>query len=235
MAQPVTKCPVYVWLPDAEPFLLYIHPRYTGLDFVDDVKIRLAGQNIRLDVASLQFHAGGADGPIINNEDTLWDLVVIPRVPNITATYPPRGVAQGSIKLRVITPALARTHTDRHSIPTLPTSITTRNTLGEVRTIILNSLEPSISNAVPVSTECNCSFATLIGERAILGGGQSEAAAHQDGPPFKLVLVRDWNKVSIIETLSSDKLSLRRKVMQEIGEEAASKEINLIGGTRNAE
>jgi hypothetical protein len=140
--------------------------------------------------------------------------------------------SKDAIKLRVITPVLARAHPDLRSIPTLRTSITSRSTLREVRALISDNLGLSASDAVRDAADCNCSFARQIEERALRRGSNSEATiAQNDNSSIKFILVHGRNQVRIMETASADKSSLKEKVIEELGEAITSKEMMFVGGT----
>jgi hypothetical protein len=84
---------------------------------------------------------------------------------------------------------------------------------------------------VPPSQECNCSFARQIDERAL----RSETISGTLPDQFrKFIIVYGQNRVRIVDTKATDKISLVETFRRELGEDVRSKEINFVGGIMDA-
>jgi len=149
----------------------------------------------------------------------------------------PERFQKKTIRLRIITPALALAYKDWRCIPILKSSITTRSTLGDVRNLVSGHLRSSFEHTVPELAECNCVFAKHVLWLCVNDRNEYEATTSPGGKvSFKLILLYGRNLVHILEALAlgSDELSLREKVTQWAGKELiASKKINFFGGKRD--
>ena len=189
---------------------------------------------------------GQADGPILDSDDSLADVILDPKVEIIVVTPrskpssntlsdtqqvpkpqippQPRGSARPVIKLRVITPALARAHKDVRTIPIVQNAnITSNSTLRDIKVQVSQHLGIAEGSFIQVDEECNCSFARQIDER----GGIS-AASNLSGAAFKVVVVHGRNKVQILDVEDGKKSSITEMVHRELGDETGSKKTTFM-------
>jgi hypothetical protein len=220
-----------------------------------EVKRRISRLDVWPDVPDIALRLGQADGPILDEDDTLADVLPSPNVEIITATSQirkstpvclksddvsstssealPRASTNQEVKLRVITPALARAHKDVHTIPILrDATITSSSTLREVKAQISEHLCIHALDILHTDQECNCSFARQINERGLMNEASPLGTDNNLlNPTSKFVIVYGRSKVHLLETESADKSSILETVHQGLGYDIASKNISFIGGT----
>ncbi|KAH7403530.1 hypothetical protein BKA64DRAFT_669265 [Cadophora sp. MPI-SDFR-AT-0126] len=252
---PLERYTVSVSLPGAELFQILVPfpPTSTVAALASEVKRRASSHDDWPEDSEVILHIGGTNGPTLWEFDLLSTVLTDPTVDIITAT--PRIKKQrknhvasneqrqdqqqetgpslaGAIKIRVITPALARTYRDFRSIPVLRGSLTHASTLRELKAHISNHLSYPFLAPSDASQECNCSLARQINERALLtqlrprDGGDSLSE-----PIGKLVVVHGRSVVKVLDTDHVEKSQLIAKVVEELGGEIESREITFTGGT----
>lgn len=133
------------------------------------------------------------------------------------------------LKVRVVTPTLARAEKDFRSIPLLPGhTITTNTTLRELKTNIAKYLGVSTANDLHEydDLECNCSFARHIDER----GGLNQPDVETLQAMTSLIVVHGKNKVTCLQTPNNSKALLLDQVRIQLPRQTFGKKVLVIGG-----
>ncbi|KAK4695882.1 hypothetical protein P7C71_g1945, partial [Lecanoromycetidae sp. Uapishka_2] len=163
--------------------------------------------NIVLD-GHVTLRSGAEDGPVIDENDPLGDVVPDPSITVLFATsfgqtqpqprenfgtFPSNG-SNGGVKIRVITPALAYEHVDINDIPLLHGGITVpvNTTLWDIKLQISRSLALTLEPIPPrFPPECNCNFAHRIQDYGV------KKSSH-------FIVVHDQSKVEWLFSESTD-------------------------------
>lgn len=138
---------------------------------------------------------------------------------------------QDSVKIHVVTPALARLHTDIRTVPPITVgSITGNTTLRSLETQIRQHLGLATQSETSVRDggECNCSFARVINDRGLLNEQNNEEKASNS--TLKFVVVYGRNNVVCLETEVATQPSILQVVHAKLGEVISNKIIIAIGG-----
>lgn len=137
-----------------------------------------------------------------------------------------------TFKIRVITPVLARAHSNRNNIPIIRGSVTSETTLRQLKGLIVNHLGLDVGNSVQCHEECNCSFARHINGNASV---QDTSGGDGNKSTLKLMVVGGANNVAVLDVEFLEEVirssSIIARLREEFGDMIDSKEINLIGGT----
>ncbi|KAH7330116.1 hypothetical protein BKA65DRAFT_51346 [Rhexocercosporidium sp. MPI-PUGE-AT-0058] len=252
---PLQRYTITVSPPGAESFQLLVPFTTTSTvaSLASEVKRRASSHDEWPENSEIILRIGGATGPILYEFDILSDVIVDPKFDILTATprikKQPVGHAAsdeqhqngqqtdgpsfaGAIKIRVITPSLARSYRDSRSIPILRGSLTRNTTLRELKAHISNHLSYPVSAPVEASPECNCSLARQISERGLLTQLRPRDGGHSLSEPIgKLIVVHGRNRVQVLDTDHVDKSYLVSEVVMGLGGAIESREITPIGGT----
>ncbi|KAG4437405.1 hypothetical protein IFR05_007130 [Cadophora sp. M221] len=254
---PLERYTVSVSPPGAEPFQLLVPFTTTSTvaSLASEVRRRASSHDEWPEDSEIILRIGGPTGPILYEFDILSDVVVEPKVDILTATprikKQPTGPAApveqhqneqqaqvddpsviGAIKIRVITPSLARSYRDSRSIPVLRGSLTRNTTLRELKAHISNHLSYPVSAPVEASPECNCSLARKISEHGLLTQLRPSDGGNSLSEPIgKLIIVHGRNNIQVLDTGHVDKSYLVSEVVMELGGDIESREITPIGGT----
>jgi ABC-type uncharacterized transport system substrate-binding protein len=141
----------------------------------------------------------------------------------------------GELKIRVITPVLAKACKDIRTIPILRNAVTSNTTLQEVKSMIANHLCVEASDFIQDCRECNCSLARQIDERALKNrndvDGETQGDQHDpQGSTNEFIVVHGKSNVHIMEAEAPNVPSIMKQLREVLGD-IDSKEITFVGGT----
>ncbi|KAI8940672.1 hypothetical protein NX059_001942 [Plenodomus lindquistii] len=213
---------------------------------IDTVKLRVASLHHKLalpDATDLQvaLHLDTEDGPLIDPEDLLSDVlpggatetvyaVINIEMPNgsqheaLPPTQPTE--AGGALKLRIITPELARSSPTLDSILPLETAVSLECTLKELRGVVQQSLGfPEDDGSCP-DLACNCSFARLIDQQACLNDRATEAY----DPLNSVIVVYNTNDVAVIPVADLTLNKMQQAAKDCLAKHFEDKVITTVGG-----
>ncbi|KAF4633485.1 hypothetical protein G7Y89_g4628 [Cudoniella acicularis] len=248
------QCAGVVLLAALDPALRVPFPRASAVSaLAAEIKKRILRLDIWPDVSDITLHLGPANGPILDPDDLVSDVIADPKFEIITVTsgarkpsttkpeqtkessLPPKAVkpsglqSASEVKLRIITPALARAHQDVRHIPIVEeASITPSSTLRDLNTHVHNFLTLPLSDSVYEDQECNCSFSRQIRERGIM---RSEEEDSSGSDTSKVFVVHGRNQVRILNTTAKNKPSIMDAAIAALGAEYVSdKNASFISG-----
>lgn len=129
----------------------------------------------------------------------------------------------GEVHIRVITPELARSHSDLSEIEPISKPVSLDCTLSELKAIVQKHIGLPQSHGVCSKLECNCKLAQVIADRAFLrvDGGHQVIVVH--GP----------NIVNTITAPSKSLGSIHDATRAYLGREMENKIIKTFGGIRS--
>ncbi|KAF2789615.1 hypothetical protein K505DRAFT_341133 [Melanomma pulvis-pyrius CBS 109.77] len=221
------------------------------LSLVDKIKARLPSLNLGITSDTnleLTLHINAPDGPILDEEDLLSDILpdstkeqlfavvndptsqggsTVQSGPSKSHTEAQEKASGKKLRVRVITPELARSQPDVNSIPLLPeNSVTLNSTLLELHAQVKEHLGLSFLSDEPRDhSVCNCAFARQIDENTAL----NELGALGAEAINSLVVVYDTNKVALIPVDSElGGRNLEEAARQHL--EVKGKTLSVIGG-----
>jgi len=220
----------------------------------DKIRSRLPGLRLGLTApdADVTLHLDAADGPILDTEDLLSDVLTndkdvvyavisgpIASAGSSTQIAPPafnHGAGQAdagkAVRVRVITPELARSQPNVNAIPLLPeNAVTLKSTLKELHIHVKRHLGLVVDDGYMHAAElynfkCNCNFARQIDSHAALtehglGGGNAFNT---------LIVVCGNSKVVCIPVTDPTRASLEHALELHLPTEAAANKSSFIGG-----
>ncbi|KAF2114818.1 hypothetical protein BDV96DRAFT_575954 [Lophiotrema nucula] len=229
--------------------LVVLSPSALVSALIDKVKDRLPGLNLGVDTVQdgeLVLHLDAADGPILDNEDLLEDALPDPKAETLFAVI---GIAAQNevantqpkvrqalhqigpskqIRVRVITPELARSHPDVDAIPLLSAdAVTVRTTLVELRSEVKKYLGVDYVSTVDSydSMECNCPLALQIEQNASLNDSNPAVTALNS-----LIVVHGYNEVVRVQVHNTKREVLQQVAAVQLHDRVAGKHSSLIGG-----
>ncbi|KAK3369954.1 hypothetical protein B0H63DRAFT_551902 [Podospora didyma] len=202
-----------------EKLLVPFDGRKTVRKFRAEIGRRLARVGLAIDDTHLQLRLDSTTGPLLDGEDALSTVVFLPAKETIVAldtntnsaypvaeSAPPAATPApdndfsngGSvpIKVRVLTPLLAKKHKDPNSAPLIPTTFSQKTTLRQLRQRIAQCLNLQ-DNTTPDEKshqECNCSLA-----RAIRDGNQFKAASKFDASGVMRAVETKYSRRPIVD------------------------------------
>jgi hypothetical protein len=204
------------------PIVVVLSPDQLCSGLVEKIKSRLQGSDPGCDLSgsSIALHLGSLDGPSIDSEDLLGDALEpkdvvytviggaglgetnkdLLQIDSLPASGKP-------LRVRVITPELARSQPNVDSIPLLPeSSVTYKTTLAELQSQVKQHLGLGSGNTVPFpDSRCNCSFARQI---------DLNATFDDDSKALRtLIVVCDNNRVVCLPVNEPTQTCLKQTVM----------------------
>ncbi|KAJ4303177.1 hypothetical protein N0V90_002070 [Kalmusia sp. IMI 367209] len=225
---------VSVALPDGRVMrlLIVLSPKQLCSALLHKIKGRLSTLSHADPDADIQLHLNSADGPVLDTEDLLGDVLSGPGDSIFAVIVPLLGpqVTGNSLQIRIITPELARSHPDVNDIPLLSgNTITLESTLKELRYQVEQHLGVQlIAEASPEDTHavyCNCSFAQKIDSNAVLSEVNADSSALET-----VVVVFGTNKVVSLSVDEATREAVTRAVQQHFPAETATSQLFVIGG-----
>ncbi|KAL1608137.1 hypothetical protein SLS60_003076 [Paraconiothyrium brasiliense] len=237
---------VAVVLPNGQStrLLIVLSPEHLCSALIDKIKSRISGLNPAVSHGTFTLRLNAADGPILDPEDLLRDAlpdaidVVFAVIEDPAASDSasqnytlvpssgfPKTVTTGSLKVRVITPELARSHTNVEDIQLMSGMVTSSTTLKELRHEVEQHLGLQASSQLEDNhhVHCNCSFARQIDAHASLntvGAADSET----------VIVVYGYNKVTSLAVDEKTQEAVKRAVQQILPAEAAGSQLFTLGG-----
>ncbi|KAF2012520.1 hypothetical protein BU24DRAFT_484177 [Aaosphaeria arxii CBS 175.79] len=185
------------------------------------------------------LHLGAADGPILDAGDLLSDAIENPRGEEIfavlnndttpsTSSIDVQADNSNSIRIRVITPELARAHADPQGIPLLKNeSILPTSTLAELELRVRRHLGLSDHELVLEKQDCNCSFARIINNIGTINNHSDKAVNAMNS----LVVVHGKNEVTHIPVGNGTTLSaLGSALNSTLPAEITTNHLTMVGG-----
>jgi hypothetical protein len=171
-------------------------PILDGDDLLEDVIIDPKAEFITA-TSRNSLTSAGAASPSKSTHVSPRHLIILTYLISLQTAIPQVRSNAQEVKLRVITPLLARVHKDLRTIPLLTCATITRNsTLREVKFQISNHLQIPILDVVQHSEECNCSFARQIDERALRNDAHPRKLDENlANPLLKFIVVHGQNRV----------------------------------------
>ncbi|KAJ4353723.1 uncharacterized protein N0V89_005453 [Didymosphaeria variabile] len=231
--------------------LIVLSPEQLCSDLVDKIESRISSLNPAASYGTFTLRLNTADGPILDPEDLLLDALpdaidvvfaVIDDLPAADAAFqdhasmpsgglPKTDTTVGSLKVRVITPELARSHLNVNDIPLISGTITSNTTLKELRRQVEQhlSLQASSQPEDNHHVHCNCSFARQIDAHASLDTDNMlvDAAA-----PNNVIVVYGYNEVISVAVDEKTQEAVKRAVHLHLPAEAAQAQLFTLGGAR---
>jgi uncharacterized protein YegL len=251
---------VQVVVPDGRTFrlLIILSPGEQCSALRDKVKSRISALNLGLTSADVEInlHLDASDGPLLDTEDLLSD--VLPDATDkvyaivgggaapagsetlnssVVSNQQPGGAATGKvIRVRVITPELARSQPNVDAIPLLPeNAVTFNSTLEELQVQVKRHLaladDGEDARGQFHDLRCNCGFARQIDSQATL----SEHKIGSSGTLQSFVVVYENNKVVCLPVTEPTQSSLYQALNVHLSTETAGKKSTLLGGIRDLE
>ena len=241
----MARYPVTVALPNgqvATRLLVVLSPDQLCSAMLEKVKNRYPTD------LPITLHLNSADGPILDAEDSLSDTITEASDAifavlgaSETAISTSQGASASltlhtsqpdgaSLKVRVITPELARSHPNTNDIPLMAGTVTMATTLKQLRRRVEQHLgranETQIGSGDDPSIFCNCSFARLIDSRATL---QDDRMINNSALSV-VVVVHEHNQVTTLPIVEPTLESIERTVQKHFPMNAVQNEIFVIGG-----
>ena len=246
---------VQVVTPDGRTIslLIVLSPDQLCAALRDKIKSRLRDINLALTspAADITLHLNAVDGPLLDTEDLLSDVltndkdVVYAAIsgPFITAgsdtqtglsvLKPGAGQSDAAnvFRVRVITPELARSQPDLNAIPLLPeNAVTSKSTLKELHNQVKQHLGLAVDDggaqAELHDLHCNCSFARQIDSHAAL----TEHGLGDGNALNRLVVVYGNSTVICIPVTEPTRASLDHSLKLHLPNEVATNRITVVGG-----
>lgn len=142
---------------------------------------------------------------------------------------------EGVFRIRVITPSLARAHKDPSSIPVVPSIVTNRTTLRDLRARIAQHIHSSpIHEHQEGNRECNCSFARQIANRRANTYSNIESTDNDivtgTASPI-LTVISGKSRVESLAIEDTNKVTVYSKLRERFGDDIErQKAVNYDGG-----
>lgn len=243
----MARYPVTVALPNgqvATRLLVVLSPDQLCSAMLEKVKNRYPTD------LPITLHLNSADGPILDAEDSLGDTIIEASDAifavlgtSETAISTSQGASASlalhtsqpdgaSLKVRVITPELARSHPNTNDIPLMAGTVTMATTLKQLRRRVEQHLgcanETQIGSGDDPSIFCNCGFARLIDSRATL----QDDRMIDNSALSVVVVVHEHNQVTTLPIVEPTLESIESTVQQHFPTDAAQNEMFVIGGVQ---
>ncbi|KAF9695209.1 hypothetical protein EKO04_006853 [Ascochyta lentis] len=226
--------------------LVVLSPSQLCSALVDMIKTRLptVASKLRLTTTNelhIALHLDSEDGPMLDTEDLLSD--VLPDAKGTVYAVVSLGLplkrlttsnsqsqspvhAKKQLQLRIVTPELARAHTEISSITPTSKPLALTITLSQLRHIVCQHLGISVEHGPLQELDCNCSAARQIDINAAL----NERVAGDFDALHTLAVVYEDNKVAVVPIQEPTLASVESAARAQLQEKVADRLLHAIGG-----